>query len=105
MGRVAAPAAARVLPSGDELVELRVVVDRPATRTRGEGRAPATVDAIDVTCWSARTRRRALALAVDDLCRVEGPLRRRFFRTPAGAASRYTVEAEQLVRVRPERQP
>ena len=35
-----------------------------------------------------------------DRARVEGALRRRFFRTPGGPASRYEVEVRRLVRDR-----
>ena len=49
-GRVSGPPASRTLPSGDELVTLRVVV------ARDDGQP---VDTIDCACWSASTRRAA----------------------------------------------
>ena len=95
VGRVSAEPDLRELPSGDRLVTLRVVVDRPPER----GSAKRVVDVIDVACWSKRTQRTATSLGSDDTVRVEGSLRRRFFTAGAGRASRYEVEARRLVRV------
>ena len=95
VGRVSAAPEVRDLPSGDRLVTLRVVVDRPPER----GTAKRVVDVIDVACWSKRTQRTATSLGPDDPIRVEGALRRRFFATASGRASRYEVEAGRLVRV------
>lgn len=95
-GRVSVPPEARDLPSGDRLVTFRLVVDRPPEK----GSTKRTVDVIDVACWGKRVQRSALALAPDDLVRVEGALRRRFFATGGGRASRYEVEAARLTRVR-----
>lgn len=90
-GRVSGDPTSREMPSGDELVTLRVVV------SRGEGQP---VDTIDCACWSPASRRAALRLTDGTRVRVEGSLRRRFFRTPGGAASRYEVEVVRLVRDR-----
>lgn len=90
-GRVSGDPTTRELPSGDELVTLRVVV------ARGHG---SPVDTIDCACWSARSRRAAGRFRDGDRVSAEGGLRRRFFRTPAGAASRYEVEVTRLVRDR-----
>lgn len=115
-GRVSGTPEERELTSGDRLVQLRVVVPRPRTRSRGgagTGRAgvgrqgadgaraaPRTqVDTIDVACWTARARTAALRLEDGSGVRVQGALRRRFFRTGAGAASRYEVEARSLTAV------
>ena len=95
VGRVSAAPDVRDLPSGDRLVTLRVVVDRPPDR----GATKRVVDVIDVACWSKRTQRTATSLAPDDTIRVEGSLRRRFFATGGGRASRYEVETSRLVRV------
>lgn len=99
-GRVSGDPTQRELPSGDVLVQLRVVVPRPAVRGRrraagAEGSRPARaqVDTIDVACWTARSRASALRLADGDGVQVAGSLRRRFFSTGAGRASRYEVEA------------
>ncbi len=95
VGRVSAAPERRDLPSGDELVTLRVVVDRPPHK----GVTRRGVDVIDVACWTRRTQRTAAGLQADDQVRVEGALRRRFFATGGGRASRYEVEASRLVRV------
>ncbi len=94
VGRVSAVEDPRTLPSGDVVVALRVVVPR------ARDRSGARVDAIDVACWSAPTRRRAEGLAVGDEVEVTGALRRRFFRSGSGATSRYEVEARALRRRR-----
>jgi single-strand DNA-binding protein len=106
VGRVSAAPERRDLPSGDQLVTLRVVVDRPQKggqkgAQRGGQKEPAkrAVDVIDVACWSKRTQRTASGLEADDDVRVEGSLRRRFFAAGGGRASRYEVEAARLVRV------
>jgi single-strand DNA-binding protein len=110
VGRVSAAPERRELPSGDQLVTLRVVVDRPPqkgrsrTRSETQGQAPKgvpkrAVDVIDVACWTRRVQRTAAGLDADDTVRVEGALRRRFFAAGGGRASRYEVEATRLVRV------
>ncbi len=96
VGRVSGEPAARALPSGDELVQLRVVVPRPPARG-GSGRTQ--VDTIDVTCWTPGVRRTAARLPDGQPVEVTGSLRRRFFATAGGRASRYEVEASGLRRV------
>ena len=109
-GRLSAPAEQRELPSGDVIVTLRVVVDRPTGPSRSTGssatrrstsdgkvRSPG-VDTIDVVCWSASTRRVALRLGGGEQIEVEGALRRRFFAAAAGRQSRYEVEATRMRR-------
>lgn len=90
-GRVSGDPMTREMPSGDELVTLRLVVTRV-------GGGP--VDTIDCACWSARARRAAGRLVDGDRVRVEGALRRRFFRSSGGPASRYEVEVRRMVRDR-----
>lgn len=95
VGRLAAPAAERVLPSGDRLVQFRLVVSRPA---RGHGVA---VDTVDCAAWTATLRRKVQAWQEGDLIGVTGALRRRFWRSAAGSpASRYEVEVGAARRVR-----
>ena len=95
LGRVSAEPEERELPSGDRLLTFRLVVDRPPER----GSTKRTVDVIDVACWARGVQRSARALAPEELVRVEGALRRRFFATGAGRASRYEVEARRVSRV------
>ena len=66
--RVSGDPESRTLPSGDELVTMRLVVARAA----GE-----PVDTIDLACWSGRARRAAGRLGDGDRVRVTGSLRRR----------------------------
>lgn len=86
-GRISGPPVERVLPSGDEILTFRIVVPRP----RHE-RSKVTVDTFDCVVRAARLRRTAVRW--DDGTEVElaGSLRRRFFRTEAGSASRVQVE-------------
>lgn len=88
VGRVSQPPEERVLPSGDTLWSFRVVVPRPDERTRSRHQ----VDAVDCCVWSGRVRRSVASWRVDDVVEVRGSVRRRFFRTAQGAASRFEVE-------------
>ena len=101
VGRVAAPPEERTLPSGDVLLSWRLVVDRPAQRpgARSQGRRAPTVDTLDCTAWSARARRSARSLDTGDVVQVEGALRRRFWRSAGGAASRCEVEVDTVRRL------
>jgi len=96
-GRVSAQPEERELPSGDTVVQLRLVVPRSGSRARVGG-GGATVDTIDVACWTKMLQRKAIRLKPGDLVTVRGALRRRFWRSPAGPASRYEVEATALGR-------
>ena len=96
-GRVSGAPEQRELPSGDTVVQLRLVVPRPVSRP-GAARGGATVDTIDVACWTKALQRKAVRLKPGDLVTVRGALRRRFWRSPAGPASRYEVEATTLDR-------
>lgn len=96
-GRISGLAEARELPSGDTVVQLRLVVPRSGPRARAGG-GGATVDTIDVACWTKALQRKAVRLKPSDLVTVRGALRRRFWRSPGGPASRYEVEATALDR-------
>jgi single-strand DNA-binding protein len=96
-GRISGLPEERELPSGDTVVQLRLVVPRSGSRVR-VGAGAATVDTIDVACWTKALQRKAVRLKPGDLVTVRGALRRRFWRSPAGAASRYEVEATALAR-------
>jgi single-strand DNA-binding protein len=95
VGRVSAVLDERVLPSGDSVVAMRVVVPRAGTTTSG---SRATVDVIDVACWTASTRRTASRLAPGDGVELTGALHRRFFRAGAAVQSRYEVAAHRITR-------
>jgi len=96
-GRISGTAEERELPSGDTVVQLRLVVPRSPSRARGAA-GGVTVDTIDVACWTKSLQRKAVRLSPGDLVTIRGALRRRFWRSPAGAASRYEVEATRLDR-------
>jgi len=96
-GRISGLAEERELPSGDTVVQLRLVVPRSGPRARAGG-GGATVDTIDVACWTKALQRKAVRLKPSDLVTVRGALRRRFWRSPGGPASRYEVEATVLDR-------
>ncbi|WP_245644656.1 single-stranded DNA-binding protein [Nocardioides jensenii] len=85
-GRLSKPPEEKVLPSGDAVWSLRVVVPRP------EGARPG-VDWIDCSVWSGRLRRSVRTWTVGDIVEVEGVLRRRFFRVAGTPVSRLEVEA------------
>lgn len=99
VGRLSAPPTVKYLPSGAELVQLRLVVDRPAAvvrrNTTDGGRGP-SVDTLDIACWKAELRRRAMSWTGTETVEVHGALRRRFWRGASGVASRYEVEADKL---------
>jgi len=98
MGRVGADPAEKELPSGDHIVTWRVIVEQPAPTRKSGPRS--RVDTIDCIAWSARVRRTALTLSAEDRVVVQGCLRRRFWQTGSGPASRYEVEVTALRRDR-----
>jgi single-strand DNA-binding protein len=98
-GRVSGPPEERELPSGDLVVLLRLVVRRAPVRGRPGG-SRASVDTIDLSCWTRPLQRKALRLGAGDVVTVHGALRRRFWRSPGGPSSRYEVEVTGLDRHR-----
>ena len=88
VGRISQQPEERVLPSGDVVWTFRVVVTRPPVQSGSR----ATVDALDCAAWSGRVRRSVAGWAPGDVVEVTGALRRRFFRSGEGAASRVEVE-------------
>lgn len=89
-GRVSAPATTKELPSGDKVVEFRVIV----TRSEREG-----VDTLDIGAWSAKSRKIALTLKSDEWIEISGSIHRRFWQAPTGLASRWQVEAAEISRI------
>ncbi|PZS03276.1 MAG: single-stranded DNA-binding protein [Pseudonocardiales bacterium] len=91
VGRLAAAVVERPLPSGDLLATWRLIVARPpATRTVAHGTAG--VDTIDCRAWSSRVRRQSQRWEPGDVIELYGALRRRFWRSATGPASRYEVD-------------
>lgn len=68
-GRVSQEAVEKELPSGDKVVEFRLIV----TREKQSG-----VDTLDIASWSAKSRRTALSLTPDEWVEVSGSIHRRF---------------------------
>jgi single-strand DNA-binding protein len=91
-GRLSAAAVTKELPSGDQIVNWRLVVDR------GEVAGTRKVDVVDCTTFLARVRRQALAWSEGDLIEVAGALRRRFWRGAGGLQSRCEVEVDSAAR-------
>jgi single-strand DNA-binding protein len=89
-GRVSAPATVKELPSGDKVVEFRLII----TRTDREG-----VDTLDIAAWSAKSRKTALSLKGDEWVEISGSVHRRFWQAPTGLASRWQVEAVEICRL------
>ncbi|MSO28475.1 MAG: hypothetical protein EXQ75_01790 [Candidatus Planktophila sp.] len=89
-GRVSASATTKELPSGDKVVEFRLIV----TRENREG-----VDTLDIAAWSAKSRKTALSLAPDEWVEISGAIHRRFWQSPGGLASRWQIEAIDILRL------
>ena len=96
-GRLADVAEQRILPSGDEIVSFRLIVDRSATARR---RSRQLVDTFDCSVWTARLRTRALKLRPGDRIEVSGELRRLFSSRGGGLSSRVFVDIGSLTRMR-----
>jgi len=78
------------LPSGDVVLEFRLVVPR-ADRTG--------VDTLDLSFWKPVLRRKARKLTVGDVITVNGALRRRFWQGSSGLRSRSQIEVAQFAKV------
>ena len=89
-GRVSQEAVEKELPSGDKVVEFRLIV----TREKQSG-----VDTLDIGAWSSKARRTALTLTPDQWVEVSGSIHRRFWSGPTGLASRWQVEAVEITRI------
>ena len=89
-GRVSAPATTKELPSGDKVVEFRLII----SRLDRDG-----VDTLDIAAWSGKSRKTALTLKSDEWIEVSGSVHRRFWQSPAGLASRWQVEAVEISRL------
>lgn len=89
-GRVSSAPVERELPSGDPVVTFRLVIAREQTPMTAKSKQVS--DWVDCAAWDSRVRSRVLRWQVDDEVSLEGALRRRFFRTGAGAASRVEIE-------------
>jgi single-strand DNA-binding protein len=95
VGRISAEPEERVLPSGDILWTFRLVIPRPAERPTRQ-----SVDTLECAVWKGRVRRSVAGWSQGDVVEVAGAIRRRFFRTGGGLASRVEIEvtAGRLIR-------
>ena len=89
-GRISAKATSKELPGGDKVVEFRLIVTRGAR----EG-----VDTLDIGAWSSKSRRIALTLDPQEWVEISGSIHRRFWQSPTGVASRWQIEATEIVRL------
>lgn len=71
----------REYAGGETAVQFRIAI------TRAEG----GVDTIDIEAWSAETKRVALKLQDGDWVEINGSIRRRFWKSGSGLASRWQV--------------
>jgi single-strand DNA-binding protein len=99
-GTVSGEPERRVLPSGDELCVVRVVVPRLTQRVRSDGRRDPSVDVLDCCAWDSRPRRTVAGWRAGDEVEVSGALRRRFYRAGGSTESRVEVEISSARRVR-----
>ena len=88
-GWVTTVATERELPSGDLVAQFRIAITRP------EG----GVDTIDLESWSAKTRRTALSLKDGEWVEIQGAIRRRFWKSGDGLASRWQVVTNDIKRL------
>ena len=89
-GRVSQEEIEKELPSGDKVVEFRLIVSRETQ---------SGVDTLDIGAWSSKSRRTALTLKADEWIEVSGSIHRRFWSAPTGLASRWQVEAVEISRI------
>ena len=93
-GRLAGDPTERELPSGDVLLAFSLTVPRPP----GE---KVRVDSLECVAVRPGLRRIVGRASSGDELEIEGRLQRRFWRGPAGPASRYAVAVDAVRRVRP----
>lgn len=90
IGRVSSTGISKEMPSGDTVIEFRVVIGRDDR----DG-----VDALDIAVWRSNLKKRALGLKEDEWISVKGVIRRRFWRVGGALSSRWQVEARELTRL------
>ncbi len=93
IGRLSGVPVEKDLPSGDKVVEFRVVVGRLGS---AKVKSKVSVDTIDIAVWGARNRKTALRFDEHSWIEVKGAIRRRFWHSPNGLASRWQVEASEI---------
>jgi len=96
VGRLSAVPIERELPSGDVLGAFSLVVERTRPKTTSpQGHVSRQrVDVVECVAWRPALLRSVKGWGAGDLVEISGAVRRRFFQTPGGAASRYEIEVE-----------
>jgi single-strand DNA-binding protein len=89
-GRVSSIGVEKELPSGDKVVEFRIVI----ARSDESG-----FDTIDISAWSSKLRRSASSLKSEEWVEVSGSIKRRFWRGATGLASRWQIDATEITRL------
>jgi single-strand DNA-binding protein len=96
-GRLTSGPEERTLPSGDVIVTFRMSMARGATpMSRGSRQRS---DWVDCVVFGGRCRRTVCGWRAGDRVSVEGALRRRFYRSGDGSATRLEVEVLKAARV------
>lgn len=90
VGWVTTIAMDRELPNGDLVTSFRIAITRP------EG----GVDTIDLEAWSQATRKKALKLKDGEWVAITGSIRRRFWKSGAGLASRWNIVTTSIEKVK-----
>jgi single-strand DNA-binding protein len=90
VGRVAADPRPLQLPSGDELLTFRLVVNRAPTNRRSRPGPPQ--DTLSCSVWSTTLQRTVGRWRAGDIVQVSGALRRRFLKTSTMPTSVHDIE-------------
>lgn len=96
-GRISGKPERKKLPSGDTIVQFRLIVDRKTglkSKSKSADKKKRQVDTIDIGVWKKNLQIKALSLVPEQFAKIEGAIRRNFWTTPAGLASRYQIDAE-----------
>jgi single-strand DNA-binding protein len=101
VGRVTAEPARRELSAGRRLVSWRLAMTRCADEQRGG----TEVDAVNCVSFDPQIHSGVQGWSIGDVVHVQGALRRRLWRTSAGTASFFEVEAQQVRRLECSAQP
>ena len=89
-GRVSSMGVEKELPSGDKVVEFRIVIAR---------NDELGFDTIDISAWSSKLRRSASSLKTEEWVEIAGSIKRRFWRGATGLASRWQIDASEITRL------
>jgi single-strand DNA-binding protein len=104
IGRVSGDPLQTQLPSGDFVVTVRIVVERPRPPA-GRGRRQ-KVDTLLCAAWKSDLRRTVMRWCSQDIVEVRGALHRRFWKGDGVPQSRYEVELSEARRLyRPPLEP